>query len=95
MIFLYTDGGPDHRLTYTSVKLTMVALFRKLDLDYLCTAPHHSYRNPAERVMSVLNLGLQSVGLARRRLDKDEEEEQVLKCGSVSQVRELGKKILT
>lgn len=33
----------------------------KLDLDFLCacrTAPHQSWRNPAERVMSIVNLGL-------------------------------------
>ena len=65
ILFLYTDGGSDHRLTYLSVKL---CLFLKLDLDYLCagrTAPYHSWRNPVERIMSVLNLGLQSVGIAR------------------------------
>ena len=61
MVFLYTDGGSDHRATYLSVKLTMISLFRYLNLDYLCaarTAPYHSFRNPAERVMSVLNLGV-------------------------------------
>jgi len=35
---LYIDGGPNHRLTYASVKLTLITLFRKLDLDYLCVA---------------------------------------------------------
>ena len=34
--FLYTDGGPDHRLTYISVQLSLIALFLKFDLDYLC-----------------------------------------------------------
>ena len=45
MLFMYTDGGLDHRLTYATVKLTLIAVFRKIDLDYLCasrTAPHHS-----------------------------------------------------
>ncbi len=27
------------------------------------TAPQNSYRNPVERIMSLINLGLQSVGL--------------------------------
>jgi len=27
VLFLYTDGGPDHCLTYASVKLTLIALF--------------------------------------------------------------------
>ena len=45
-------------------------------------APYHSFRNPAERVMSVLNLGLQSVGLARNAVDKDIED-AVMKCKSI------------
>ena len=94
MVFLYTDGGPDHRLTYARVKLTLIAVFRKLDLDYLCasrTAPHHSFRNPAKRVTSVLNLGMQSVGLARRQLE-EEVETEIQRCTTTSQVRELAVK---
>lgn len=67
IVFIYSDGGPDHPLTYVTVQLSLICLFLKLDLDYLCacrTAPYHSWRNPVERVMSVLNLGLQCVGLA-------------------------------
>ena len=40
-----TDGGPDHRITYVSVKLAHIALFLKFDLDYLIVArtpPYHS-----------------------------------------------------
>ena len=62
----YTDGGSDHRLTFLSVKLALVCLYLLLDLDYLLaarTAPCHSWRNPVERIMSTLNLGLQGVGL--------------------------------
>ena len=65
-MFLYTEGGPDHRLTYLSVQLSLISLFLKLDLDLLCacrTAPFHSWRNPVERTMSILNLGFQSIGL--------------------------------
>lgn len=68
VIFLYTDGGPDHRLTYISVQLSLIALFLNLDLDFLCagrTPPYHSWRNPVERIMSIVNLGLQCVGLMR------------------------------
>ena len=68
VLFLYSDGGPDHRLTYASVQVSLIALFLKLDLDFLCaarTAPSHSWRNPVERIMSTLNLGLQCVGLMR------------------------------
>ena len=38
VLFLYTDGGPDHHLTYLSVQLCLVSLFLLLDLDYLCAA---------------------------------------------------------
>lgn len=34
ILFLYTDGGPDHRLTYLSVKLSLISFF--LSLDLLC-----------------------------------------------------------
>ena len=46
ILFLYSDGGPDHRLTYISVQLSLISLFLRLDLDYLCaarTAPFHSW----------------------------------------------------
>lgn len=51
MLFIYSDGGPDHRLTYLSAQLILISLFLKLDLDYLHaarTVPCHSWRNPAE-----------------------------------------------
>ena len=61
ILLLYTDGGLDHRLTYISVKLSLIALFLERDLDYLCavrTPPHHSWKNPVERIMSILNIAL-------------------------------------
>ena len=92
VLFLYSDGGPDHRVTYTNVKLALVSLFLELNLDYLCaarTAPYHSFRNPSERVMSVLNLGLHSVGLARNSISDDSIEKAVTKRNSISDVRKL------
>ena len=74
ILFLYTDGGPDHRLTYVSVQLSLICLFLKLDLDYLCvgfTAPCHSWHNPVERIMSILNLGLHCVRLARAEMSEE------------------------
>ena len=64
VLFLHSDGGPDHRLTYTLVQASLIATFLRLDLDFLCaarTAPSHSWRNPVERIMSTLNLGLQCI----------------------------------
>ena len=94
VLFVYSDGGPDHRLTYVSVQLSLICLFLKLDLDYLCagrTAPYHSWRNPVERVMSILNLGLQCVGIARSKMP-DEYEKEAAKCNNLSQLRKIAEK---
>ena len=82
VLFIYSDGGPDHRVNFISVKIALITLFRKLDLDYLCavrTAPYHSYRNPVERIMSIINIGLQAIALARRVMS-EEMEVEVEKC---------------
>ena len=71
---MVSDGGPDHRLTYLSVKVAMIALFKSLDLDMLIairTCPYQSWSNLAERVMSTLNLALQNVSLARAAMDPE------------------------
>ncbi|XP_019864157.1 PREDICTED: uncharacterized protein LOC109593572, partial [Amphimedon queenslandica] len=91
ILFIYSDGGPDHRLTYISVQLSLICLFIKLDLDYLCacrTAPYHSWRNPVERIMSILNLGLQCVGLAREQMT-EEFEKEAAKANSLSELRAI------
>ena len=89
LLSLFTDGGPDHQITYLSVQLTLICVFLVLDLDFLCacrTAPAQSWKNPVERVMSILNLGLQSVGLMRKECTPS--AEAVLKnCNSLQQIR--------
>ena len=74
-----------------SVQLSLICLFLKLDLDYLCagrTAPYHSWRNPVERIMSVLNLGLQCIGLVHDRMP-DEFEKEINKCNNLSELRNI------
>ena len=73
ILMIYTDDGPDHRVTYLSVQVTLIAAFMKLEAR---TAPCQSWRNPVERIMSTLNLGLQTVGLMRREGSEDFEEVQ-------------------
>ena len=97
VLFLYTDGGPDHRLTYISVQISLICLFKKLDLDFLCaarTAPYQSWRNPVERLMSIINLGLQSVGIARSSVGINVEVE-LKKCNSMSQLRKVAERDTT
>ena len=72
ILLMVSDGGPDHRVTFGSVKMALIALFRALNLDMLVairTCPYQSWRNLAERVMSVLNLALQNVSLSRKRME--------------------------
>jgi hypothetical protein len=89
VLFLYADGGPDHRLSFVSVQLSLLALFISLDLDMLIagqTAPSHSWANPVERIMAIINLGLQCIGVMRKQMG--EEVEKVLaSCGNLKELR--------
>ena len=88
-LIMYTDGGPDHNCKHTSVRCGLLALFLELDLDTMVvmrTAPTQSWANPVERIMSVLNLGLQGVALARDTMP-DEYEKDFKKCHGMTDVR--------
>ncbi|PKY62399.1 hypothetical protein RhiirA4_488807, partial [Rhizophagus irregularis] len=77
ILCLYTDGGPDHRTTFGSVQISLICLFLRGDFDFLIalrTAPYHSWANPAERIMSIINLGLQGVAIMRDSMNADLEE---------------------
>ena len=74
ILMLYTDGGPDHHVNFLSVQLSLIAVFLTRDLDCLIavrTPPFNSWKNPAKRVMSELNLALQAVGLMRTKMSKE------------------------
>ena len=71
IMFMYTESGLDHRLTYLSVQLSLISLFVKLDLDFLCVCratPFHSWRSPVERIMSILKSVFQSIGLMQKQV---------------------------
>lgn len=55
-----------------------------------CTVPAHSWRNPAERVMSIVNLGLQCVGLMRTKTTK----QALLNCNTLGEIRQAAKNIV-
>ena len=94
ILLLYTDGGPDHNLTFLSVQLAIIALYVYFDLDMIQavqTAPYHSWKNPCERVNCILNLGLQAVGLIRVNMD-EKFEKVISSCNSMEDIRkEVGK----
>jgi hypothetical protein len=54
----------------------LICLFLRGDFDLLIavrTAPNHSWTNPAERIMSTLNLSLQGVTLKRDPMSSESE----------------------
>ena len=61
----------------------------KGDFDFLAavrTAPYHSWTNPAERIMSIINLGLQ--GVALKRSDMSLNSERIFKnLGTIEDIR--------
>ena len=66
---MYTDGSPEDRTTFVSVKIAIIALQNFLNLDHILvarTAPGHSYRNPAEKINCILNLRLYGIGVMRK-----------------------------
>ena len=90
---LFTDGGGDHNLTFLFVQCMLLALFKILDLDVLNVgrcAPNQSYINPAERCMSILNIGMQGLSLERDHLG--DFESTVNSCKSMKDVRAKAKK---
>ena len=77
-----------------SVRLCLLALFVELDLDTMVvmrTAPTQTWGNHVERVMSVLNLGLQGIALARNEMYNDLYEQDFKKCNGMSVVRKVAK----
>ena len=74
-IFMVTDGGPEHRLNFHSLKIPLLILFSELCLQLFVairTAPGHSYINTVERIMSILNIGFQNVALERKESPSDD-----------------------
>lgn len=77
ILLIYSDGGLENRITYKSVKLSLIVLFKHLDLDVLIaarTAPCHSWANPAECIMCLLNLAYQNVALYRKEMNSSLEK---------------------
>ena len=88
---IYSDSGPDHRLIYHSVQLSLISVFVNLDLDILIavrTAPGHSWANPVERLMSLLNLSYQNVANSRGFCSADTEK-KLKKCTGMADIRKL------
>ena len=89
VLIFYTDGGPEHRTTYLSVK---ICLQKYLDLDRVLavhTAPGHSYRNPAEKINCLLNIGLYGIGCMRQHSTDPFFEQSLSRSTGLVDVRKL------
>jgi hypothetical protein len=76
---------------HISGRLGLLALFLELDLGTIVvmrTAPTQSWGNLVERVMSILNLGMQGVALARQEMEEVYEKD-FKKCNGMSLVRKV------
>ena len=72
--FKITDSGQEHYITYESVNIPLILLFKELKVDILIairTAPGQSYVSIAERMMSILNIRCQNVALEREPSPSD------------------------
>ena len=88
---IYSDGGLAHCLTYHSVQLSLISAFVNLDLDMLIaarTAPGHSWANPVERLMSLLNLAYQNMANWREFCSADMDK-KLKKCTGMVDIRKL------
>ena len=87
-LYVMTNGGPEHRVNFESVKISHILMFKQLKLDSLVaiwTAPGQSYVNTVEQIMSILNIGFQNVALEREDSGSDEE---IRKCKDLSELHQ-------
>ena len=92
VLILYTDGGPEHRTKFLSVKIVLICLQKYLDIDQVLavrTAPGHSYQNPGEKINCQLNIGLYGIGYMRKHLTDPFFEQSLSRCTGLGDVHKL------
>ena len=83
--YAVTDGSGDRTVDYLSIQKVFMSSFLYHDFDKIIsiiaiiaiiTTAGLSYRNPIERVHSIANLDLHSVGMMRARMAQKMEKKQ-------------------
>lgn len=69
------------------MQLSLIALFLNSNIDVLIAGPYHSWANPVERIMSIVNLGMQCIGVMRSKVSA-EAEACIEKSNTMKQIRE-------
>ncbi len=94
-VMVFTDGGPDHYISFLNVMISWLAYFISGGCDSLVvgrTVPTQSWTNLAERLMSVLDFTLSNCALSRDLMG-DEFEKDMKKCNSMTSIRKLANKL--
>ena len=89
-LLIYSDGGPDHNVTFLKTILALILLFLALDLDFLVaarTCARMSWKNAVEKVMCILNLAMYGVVLVRGVMAGDMEAMRKATGSSMDAIR--------
>ena len=78
--------------TYISLQIALIVLFLKTNVD-MVLAPQHSWKDPAERIMSILNIGLQATGLMREKINNPAIEHKLKSAKNMRKIRQLANEI--
>ena len=91
MLLKYSDGGTDQGNTLESVKCSLIAVFKLLNLYMIIAArcaPGQSWINTAERVILLLNIALQNCALERQPCS-DAIEGAIARCSGMQSLGEV------
>ena len=94
VLLLYTDGGPDHNITFMTVIASLLCLFLTGDLDFVIaarTCPQQSWKNCVEKIMCILNLAMYGVALVREEMPEEMEDKCKAAKKSMAGVRAASK----
>ena len=83
VLIKYTDGGINQS------KVGLICLFKGFNLHFMIAARcahEYSYMIPAEKVMTMLYLGLQNVATDRAPCDDKSIEKKVTKCYDMAEL---------
>jgi hypothetical protein len=87
-----TDGGADHKNVFLTNRAALAAVVDFFDMACAIlfrNAPSGSWANPVERIMSILNMGLQNCSYERSRCSNNELESILRRAKSMAHLREL------
>ena len=94
----HSDGGGEHNLSFPSVQAAVAsfAIQSKADASiYTNSCPYKSFTNEPERIMSILNVGMYGVAVARPLIDSEKfpgREQQFRTTKTIAEQRRNGER---